>query len=274
MTRPVYFVHISDTHLGPDPSYEAFGRRPYDSLTALLDAIEGLPTQPDFVMHTGDVATGSGANLGVAESYRLAREQFSRLGVPVYYAVGNHDNPAGVLSLEMGKKTSVFDENEPVVSYAFEVGPERFVVLHSQGPHEEVGAGGKLPPGQLAFLEQHLSGSAKITVFLHHCPLDLDSDWFRDRVDMKDGDELHATLRRHRDRIRGVFFGHIHRGVQIVRDGVHYSSVGSPFCPLNYWPQVSETDTDLASPLPYNFVTLTETSTIVKEHTVSLETLP
>tara|TARA_Y100000588_G_scaffold279134_1_gene295941 strand:- start:12563 stop:13387 length:825 start_codon:yes stop_codon:yes gene_type:complete len=274
MIEPIYFVHISDTHLGPDRAYEAFGRRPYDSLSRLLDAIKALPTQPVFVMHTGDVASGSRANLGVAASYRLAEDQFSSLGVPVYYAVGNHDDPVEVLKLKMGPKTAVFDESEPIVSYTFEAGQERFVVLHSQGPHEEVGAGGKLPAGQLAFLEQQFDNDRQITVFLHHCPLDLDSDWFRDRVDMKDGETLHQALLPYRDRVRGVFFGHVHRGVQIIRDGIHYNSVSTPFCGLNYWPHVSETDTDTTCPLPFNFVTLTETSTIVKEHSVSLENAP
>lgn len=270
MTRPVYFVHISDSHLGSDLEFESRGRIPYQNLSTLLDAIRALPTEPDFVMHTGDVANGRSSTLGAPEAYRLAKEMFSNLDVPIYFAVGNHDDPAEILKLKMGEKTSVMEASEPIVSYAFQVDQERFVVLHSQGPHEEVGAGGRLPEGQLAFLERQLTDGLSTTVFIHHCPLDLDSEWFRGRVDMADGIDLHHTLVQHRDTIRGVFFGHIHRGVQIVREGIHYCSVGSPFMGLNYWPEVSETDVDLASPLPYNFVTLTEESTIVKEHSVAI----
>lgn len=270
MNKPVYFIHISDSHLGPDRSFEAYGRKPYDSLTRLLDAVRKVPVRPEFVIHTGDVASGKGAERGDPRSYQLMEELRSGLDVPFYYAVGNHDDPAEVLELRMGDKTATFDGDEPIVSYAFEFGNERFVVLHSQGPHEEVGAGGKLPSGQIEFLTEQLQTAKQVTVFLHHCPLDLDSEWFRDRADMKDGEELHAALRPHAERLRSVFFGHVHRGVQIVRDGIHYCSVSTPYCGLNYWPDVSETDTDTACPLPFNLVTLTETATIVKEHSVAL----
>lgn len=270
MTRPVYFVHISDSHLGPDPEFEYLGRNPYRNLTALLKNIKSMPIKPDFVIHTGDVANGRSSTLGAPKSYRLAQGLLSQLDLPIYYVVGNHDDPTEILKMEMGKKESVIETSESIVSYAFEVESERFVVLHSQGPHEEVGAGGRLPKGQLRFLEQQLSYGGYTTVFIHHCPLDLDSQWFRNRVDLVDGLDLHQTLVKHRDSIRGVFFGHIHRGVQIVRDFIHYCSVGSPFMGLNYWPAEKEPDVDLSYPLPYNFVTLTMESTIIKEHSVKL----
>ncbi len=268
MTKPVYFVHISDSHLGSDPEFEYKSRHPYPNATKLVAAIRALPISPDFVMHTGDVANGRRSTLGAPPAYRLAEEIFGTLDLPIYYAVGNHDDPAEILKLRMGEKTSVMEADEPIVSYAFQVEDERFVVIHSQGPHEEVGGGGRLPEGQLAYLEDQLTDGVRTTIFIHHCPLDLDSEWFRDRVDMADGIELHRMLISHRDTVRAVFFGHIHRGVQIIRDGIHYCSVGSPFMGLNYWPEVDETDVDLALPLPYNLVTLTGDATIVKEHSV------
>ena len=270
MGRPIYFVHISDSHIGPDKEFESGGRNPYENLTRLLGALKALPKKPDFVIHTGDVATGRQDILGDPASYRLADEQFAQLGLPLYYAGGNHDDPAEVLKLEMGEKSAIMEADEPIVFYSFAVGSEKFVVLHSQGPHEEVGAGGKLPEGQLDFLQGQLAEGARTTIFLHHCPMDLDSAWFRGRVDMVDGLDLHRMLLSHRDSVRGVFFGHIHRAAQIVKDGIHYCSVGSPYSGLNYWPDETETDVDPASPLPYNFVTLTEEATIIKEHSVSL----
>ena len=266
MKNPIYFVHISDSHIGPSTDFESGGRNPYGNLTRLLEAIKALPTRPDFVMHTGDVASGRHATLGDPEAYQLASEQFAQLGLPMYYAVGNHDDPSEVLKMKMGERSSVIEAAEPIVSYSFEFGTERFAVLHSQGPHEEVGAGGKLPEGQLEFLEQQLADGTTTTVFLHHCPMDIDSAWFKGRVDMVDGMDLHRMLLPYRESIRGVFFGHIHRAAQIVRDGIHYCSVGSPYSGLNYWPDETETDVDPDSPLPYNFITLTDEATIIKEH--------
>ena len=263
MNRPVYFVHISDTHVHPNRDFEVHGRVPYRNAELLVGALKGLPTQPDFIVHTGDVT-----NDGQPEAYALVEQLLGNLGVPVYYAVGNHDDPDQVRTLAMGERTAVADS---LVSYAFESAGERFIVLHSQGPREEIGGSGRLTEEQLAFLNEQIeSTDERLTLFLHHCPMHLDCDWHDDRIDLLNGDDLHEALVPHRDRIRGVFFGHIHRGVQIIKDGIHYASVGSPYMPLHLWPE-GEADRDIDAPLPFNFVTLTDHSTIVKEHTVSIK---
>ena len=79
MNAPIYFVHISDSHLGSDPEFEYKGRNPYRNLTKLIDTIRALPIELDFVMHTGDVANGRSSTLGSPEAYQLAKEMFSTL---------------------------------------------------------------------------------------------------------------------------------------------------------------------------------------------------
>ncbi len=52
------FVHISDTHINPDPQYGVYDGRPstVEAARALVAEINALPFTPDFVLHTGDVA--------------------------------------------------------------------------------------------------------------------------------------------------------------------------------------------------------------------------
>ncbi len=260
MTRPIYFVHISDTHIHPDKDFEVHDRVPYRNAESLVDTLRGLSTRPDFIVHTGDVT-----NDGQPEAYALATQLLDTLGVPVYYAVGNHDDPDQFKELPMGDRTAVA---EHFVSYTFDIEDERFIMLQSQGPREEIGGSGRLSAGQLDFLREQIeSASGRISIFLHHCPLHLDCDWHDDRIDLLNGDELHEALVPFADRVRGVFFGHIHRGVQIVKDGIHYASVGSPYMPLDLWPD-GDANRDVDAPLPFNFVTLTEHSTIIKEHSI------
>ena len=56
MADSLHFVHISDTHLGHLRDWVALGNNPFRNLLRVIEAINSLPTQPQFVIHTGDVA--------------------------------------------------------------------------------------------------------------------------------------------------------------------------------------------------------------------------
>jgi 3',5'-cyclic-AMP phosphodiesterase len=112
----VYFVHISDSHIGPTAGYSRHGFRPLPAVQRLVDILNHLPQRPDFVVHTGDI---------VAEpdpaAYRLAARTFAQLEMPVYYVNGNHDRAAGIRRyLPMGPLTPAGDDPERL-SYVFEV---------------------------------------------------------------------------------------------------------------------------------------------------------
>ena len=114
-TETVYFVHISDTHIGPTPDYSRHGHEPLPCARRLVEIINDLPTIPDFVIHTGDVVTDPHP-----DSYRLAAETFAKLSVPIYYVNGNHDTAADIQRyLSMGPKVMASHLGE--LAYVFEV---------------------------------------------------------------------------------------------------------------------------------------------------------
>lgn len=259
----VYFAHISDTHIGPTRDYSRHGHMALPCAEALVDVLNTLPQRPDFVVHSGDVVTDPSD-----AAYALAAETFARLKLPIYYVTGNHDASADIHRfLPMGPKTD-FSTDPDVLSYAFEVRGERFIVLDARGP-DEIDPEGVLSAEQLTIVQREATSEGPpLTVFVHFPPLPLNAPWMDANMLIQNGDALHAALLPARDRLRGVFHGHVHQPMQTVRDGIVYSCAPSAFAAFNAWP----VDVDRARMDPdflpgYSFVHLLPQQTIIHHHT-------
>lgn len=258
--QPLYFVHISDTHFGATKDYKIHGRLSYPSAQKLVYLINHLPTKPDFVIHTGDVATEPDDR-----AYELAAETLAELNVPVYYAVGNHDTAVGIRRhLTMGTKEDLDDD---LLSYAFTLKGHRFLVVDAKGP-AEVEPGGLLSERQLALIQQEATETGPpLTIFLHFPILPLDSTWFDENALVVNGELMHKALLPARQRLRGVLFGHIHQHMQLVRDGILYVSAASAVVQFAAWPHTADPSQN-SDPFPgYNFVHLLPQQTIIHHHT-------
>lgn len=259
----VRFVHLSDTHIGPASDFTLYGVETLPALDRLVERVNALPVAPDFVVHTGDVAASPDP-----QAYRLAARAMGRLSVPVYYVTGNHDRSQDLrVFLPRGQCVDL-GEGEGSMAYRFDLGGHRMVVLDGRGP-DTIDPHGLLPEAQLlALKEEVLHGHLPLTVFIHFPPVTLDSPWLDRDMLLINGDQLHEIFVQVRDRLLGVFFGHVHRGMQVLRDGVFYSSVGSPFCQFTAWPNDERPEMETGGVGCYNFVTLTPGGCLVKEHTV------
>ena len=260
-TNPLYFVHISDTHFGPTKDYKIHGYDAYSCAQKLVYTINNLPLKPDFVIHTGDVATDP-----YSRAYELAAETFASLSVPIYYAVGNHDSVEGIRRhLKMGAKEELGDPS--LLCYAFTAKDNRFLVVDAKGP-AEIGAAGLLSEKQLALIQQEVTTTEfPLTIFMHFPILPLDSGWFDEKGLVLNGELMHQALLPMRQRLRGVFFGHIHQHMQMLRDGILYVSVASAVNQFAAWPNTADPSQN-ADPFPgYNFVHLLPEQTIVHHHT-------
>lgn len=219
------FIHISDTHFGPTLDYSYFGYSPVENFRILADLINDFPQPPDFVMHTGDLSHDRSP-----ESYQVATEMIGLLKVPVYFANGNHDDRAHLRRLINGQGSG------ETVDYTFEVKGERFVVLDGWKPGILEPAG-RLSEDQLDWLRAELArDGGPLTVFLHYVPFQMGSPWLDERMILLNGEALHEVLRPARDRLRGVFFGHLHRSCHIIRDGITYTSVPSVLAGFGWRP--------------------------------------
>lgn len=262
-SSPLYFVHISDTHIGPTRQFRLYESVSYANAQRIVEAINALTPQPDFVIHTGDIVA-----LPDDTAYRLAEEVFGTLRPPIYYVVGNHDSSKDIHTfLTMGEKADYYvDVN--LLAYSFEQKGNRFIILDARGS-DEIDPQGVLGTHQFDFLESQITkDEMPVVVFVHFPPLNVDSFWFDESMLLLNGELLHHMLVPVRDRVRGVFYGHVHRGIQILRDGILYSSVASTGGQFSAWPHDRTMQLDVHHPPCFNFVTLVDGKTIVKEHAI------
>ncbi|MEZ4594660.1 MAG: metallophosphoesterase [Chloroflexota bacterium] len=261
-TEAVYFVHISDSHIGPTAVYSRHGHQSQPCAERAVEIINNLPITPDFVMHTGDVVTEPDVR-----SYERAAAIFGQLNVPIYFATGNHDRARDLQRyMTMGPRQPL-SSNLDVLSYAFEVKGYRFLVLDARGP-DEIDPHGVLPPAQLDLLRAEATTTGPpLSVFLHFPALPLNSIWMDAYMLVINGEQLHKALLPARNRLRGVFYGHIHQSMQTMRDGIVYTAVPSLFSQFFAWPNDTIVREDPDYPPGFNFVHLLPDQTIIHQHT-------
>jgi Icc protein len=263
-SQPVTFVQISDTHFGPTPGYARHGKVALPAVQRLVDTINSLPIAPDFVVHTGDVVTAPDP-----ASYALAAETLGELRVPCYYVCGNHDDPAAIqAALRMGPKQDLITDPE-TLSYAFEVKGVRFLVFDTHGP-ADIDPHGILAAAQLAVLRKEAQHTGPpLVIFWHHPILAMDSPWMDSNMLTLNGEEVHQALLPARERIRAVFYGHVHQSLQTLRDGILYVAAGSSFAQFSSWP-TDETVGYVPEEMPaYNFVRVWPDRIMIRQHRVS-----
>ena len=81
------------------------------------------------------------------------------------------------------------------------------------------------------------------------------------------GMQLHEALLPARERLRGVFCGHIHQSMQTVRYGILYTAVPSLFSQFSSLPNDTLVREDPDSLPGFNFIHLLPNQTIIHQHT-------
>lgn len=261
-TETVYFVHISDSHFGPTAEFSRHGYQPQPCVERAVEIINNLPTRPDFVVHTGDVVTEPDE-----ASYRRATAVFSQLTMPVYFVTGNHDRSCDIRQfMEMGPHHPLSDDSD-VLSYAFAVKGYRFVVLDARGP-DEIDPHGLLSEAQLAVVRAEATAvGPPLTIFMHFPVLPMNSIWMDANMPVLNGEAFHQALLPARERLRGVFYGHVHQSMQTLKDGIVYTAVPSLFAQFSAWPEDDFVREDPDALPGFNFVHLLPQQTIVHQHT-------
>lgn len=262
------FVHISDTHVGPTPDYASHGHTPLAQLEHLVEVINSLTFPVDFVLHTGDVV-----NSAREVEYALAAPVLARLRLPIYYVAGNHDDPAHMRRFLLGQPAS-----DARFDYQFEVAGIQFVVLDTRSP---AWPAGRLEPEQIEALRRLcVPDGPPLALVLHHPPLPLDSDWldqgwptengFSANMLLENGTAFYDAITPARERICGVFFGHVHRAYQVFHRGVMLSSAPSSFVQYYTWPDQA-LPVQSSEELPgFGVVTIEDGRTVVRAHHLDL----
>lgn len=168
-------------------------------LELAVDEINRLHSDTDFVMITGDLA-----HFGEKQAYLDVRKILDNLMVPLFIAVGNHDDRDILYA--------VFPEIEPddqgFGQYVIDTKAGVFLVLDTK---QEKSHAGRLCTKRLQWLENQLDiyrGRPQY-IFMHHvpCPLSLPSI---DLIGLENSREF-GDLLLSKGNIRHIFCGHIHR---------------------------------------------------------------
>lgn len=264
MTQPMLtFVHISDTHIHPDPDYtkDYAEVTSYTGAKALVKQINNLPFKPDFVLHTGDVAYDPFPN-----AYMACRDILGDIKHPVYYVTSNHDKSVAL-------QQHLMAHGEPIdpLHYVFELYGVQIVILDSTGSEVEPPRGyvSDYQIGWLTGLCQ-AKDDRPMVVAVHHNPTPTGVPWLDDFMGIQNGEALHQALLPAKDRIRGVFFGHIHQNLDIYRDGILYCSTLSSWTQFHAWPGMTETASDTGAEPGFSVVSIYESHTLVRRHRFAL----
>lgn len=212
--RPSHtLVHLSDTHLLAGDA-RLGGRYDVDAnLRRTLERVEGLGVRPDALVFTGDLT-----DLGEASAYTRLRELVEpvaeRLGAPVVWVAGNHDERP-----EMRRDLLGLPAGQEPITGTWDLGGLRLVALDSTVPgwHH-----GDIDDAQLEWLAGILAEPAPhgTILALHHPPLPSHVPLFG-ILELQRQHRLASVIAR--TDVRAVLAGHLHYSTQGMFAGVPVS---------------------------------------------------
>jgi 3',5'-cyclic AMP phosphodiesterase CpdA len=210
----VEFVQISDSHIG---FHQAANPDVAATLKSSIEAINALPRQPAFVVHTGDVT-----HLSKPEQFETAKDLLSMLKAPLIVLPGEHDM--------IGSQTRFFDvfpsSGARTPWNAWDDRGVHYVVLVNVFDFEKMG---ELGSEQLSWLERDLSAQkaeTPVVVFTHVPLYALYPSW---GWTTEDGSRALAMLQRF-ERVT-VLNGHIHQVIRHQEGNITFATANATAYP-------------------------------------------
>ena len=211
------FVQISDSHIGftKPANPDVVG-----TLQAAIDKINGMPSAPAFVLHTGDLT-----HLAQADEFDTLEQSLKSVKTErICYVPGEHDmTDNGKLYLERFGKGTKGDG-----WYSFDYQGAHFIGLNNVTNHVDGGLG-VIGADQLKWLEADLKGlsnSTPIVVFAHIPLWAIYPQW---GWGTEDSAQALALLKRFGS--VSVLNGHIHQTIQKVEGNITFHTACSTAFP-------------------------------------------
>ena len=214
---PYCFLHFTDPHV-PPPGETVLGGDPTSWLAAALDDAArrhgpGSAQPAAFAVFTGDLVRD-----GEPAAYARFRDMLDGLPWPVHLLLGNHDDRGAFCDAFPG--AGLDDAGFAQRAVQTPAGLCLMLDTHAPGRSE-----GELCAKRLGWLAARLAESAgPVLLFLHHPPLPVGIP-FMDGIALRDPDALWRTLAPHRERVRHIFHGHLHRPIAGSWRGLPISSL-------------------------------------------------
>ena len=211
------FIHISDTHLIGDKQPSLYGIDPYFRLEKALDSVYKWHSDARFVAITGDLCDN-------ASDFAYAKLQsiVKNYNLDIYPILGNHDR--------RDMFESYFSEfkHDGFVQYVKNIDDKVFIFLDTLA---EGSPYGEFCNNRLKWLENQLKRHDKkyIYLFMHHHPISCGLYEMDNHANFRTSKEFWSLLSRFKN-VKHISFGHIHRIMHSVKDGISlHSTRGTAF---------------------------------------------
>jgi len=203
-------AQISDLHISESPQFLHGRVDPGAYLQRAVAQLNQLSPQPDMVIATGDLVEA-----GTEAEYQQLRSHLAPLTMPVYLAVGNHDNRQALRQVftdhhYLVRSPATAGDNG-YLHYLIDAAPLRLIVLDTLVPGHSYG---DLDPPRLSWLEARLREAPQMPtiIFMHHPPFATGLATM-DRSACRHGDALAQVITQF-PQVERVACGHLHRPIQ------------------------------------------------------------
>ena len=248
-------IHITDTHLVA-PGLKLYGLDPRARLDAAIADINKHHADAEVAVVTGDLT-----HWGEVEAYRNFLHSMRALQVPYVVLVGNHDRRAACL----GELSAAPRDGNGFVQGWRDTPRGRLLFLDTL---DEASHAGQLCARRLAWLAHALQETPRdrpVYLFMHHPPFEVGVHQM-DRIALAERAAFAEAIKPHRDRIRHLFFGHVHRPISGSWMGIPFSTLRGTNHQV--WFDLSPDGPHLAShePPAYAVVLIGEETVVVHTH--------
>ncbi len=203
-----------------DPQLIPAGRINYDidplaRLEACIKRIKSDHPDADACVITGDLT-----HWGEAEALQLLKDQLATLNMPVYLIPGNHDNRKDIQ--QIFPELPIMDEG--FVQYRIPAHNAHMIFLDTLDSGKR---GGILCADRLSWLERQIKQTeGSIYIFMHHPPFPVGIPNM-DKDALANADDFWACISPFQDRVKHLFFGHLHRHINGVWNNISFSCLPS-----------------------------------------------
>ena len=212
-------AHLSDTHLLTGDQRQFGEVDPEPGLIQALDRLGGLPTPPQAIVLTGDLA-----DLGEPAAYARLKELVEPVaagfGAQIVWVMGNHDERAAYSAAFFG------ETSEAPQDRVYDVDGLRVISLDTSVPgwHH-----GEVDDDQLNWLSEELDTPAEhgTVLAMHHPPVPMPLDDAAVTIELDDQERLADVLAG--SDVRAILAGHLHYSTHTTFAGIPVS-VASASC--------------------------------------------
>lgn len=219
MTR---LLQLTDFHIFADHSKRLKGIDTNSCLEHVVQHVLASGVAIDHVIVTGDHTHDE-----EPDSYAFAKSQLQRLAEHWWQVPGNHDDRSTLRSVF----PNVDGTGDDQIRFQFDADSWTCIGLDSHLPGS---VSGQIETKQIDWLKSQLdkSKARHIAVFLHHPPVDIQSEWM-DQIGLE-GRNLLAEVVKADSRIQLIVCGHVHHD---FRSQLHQATVlASPSTGIQFDP--------------------------------------